>query len=170
MAPATDDLLARNAAFVATHTPEQLAGPPRLQLAVVTCMDARIDVAGALGVRPGEAHVIRNAGGLVTDDVLRSLVLSQRLLGTVEVMVIQHTGCGVHGLEDAELARQLTEETGAPPPFAFGGFTDLEASVRSSLDRIRSCPWLPATGAVRGFVYEIDTARVREVGWRPAPS
>lgn len=160
---ATDELLARNTAFVATHTPQASDPPPRLRLTIVTCMDARLDLCGALGVRPGEAHVLRNAGGVVTDDVLRSLVLSQRLLGTVEVMVIQHTGCGAHGLDDAQLARQLTDETGAAPPFAFGGFADLEDSVRRSLERIRTCPWLPATDLARGFVYEIDTAKLHEV-------
>jgi carbonic anhydrase len=163
MAAATDDLLSRNAAFVATHTPEQLGPRPRLQLAIVTCMDARIDVAAALGVRPGDAHVIRNAGGIVTDDVLRSLVLSQRLLGTVEVMVVQHTGCGLDGLRGDELTAQLVAETGQRPPFTVEGFDDLGASVLRSLAAVRDCPWLPATKVVRGFVYDVDTAKLHEV-------
>lgn len=159
-----DDVLARNAVFAESAAPpEGMPAPPRLHLAVVTCMDARIDVYRALGLQPGDAHVLRNAGGLVTDDVLRSLVLSQRLLGTTEVMVIQHSRCGVHGLQDTELIQQLAWETGEAPSFTFGGFADLDQSVRRSLDRIRTCPWLPAARHARGFVYDVDTARLREV-------
>jgi carbonic anhydrase len=161
---AMDEVLARNTAFVATRAPSSPASSrPRLQLAVVTCMDARFDVNRALGLQEGDAHVLRNACGLVTDDVLRSLVLSQQLLGTVEVMVVQHTDCGVHGLRDDELAGRLTSQTGQPPPFAFGGFGDLDASVRHGVERVRSCGWLTTVDFVRGFVYEVETAKLREV-------
>jgi carbonic anhydrase len=161
---AMDEVLARNTAFVATRAPSSPASPrPRLRLAVVTCMDARFDVNRALGLQEGDAHVLRNAGGLVTDDVLRSLVLSQQLLGTVEVMVIQHTDCGVHGLRDAELVDRLTAQTGQPPPFAFGGFTDMEDSVRGSLERIRTCPWLSTTQLTRGYIYDVESANLHEV-------
>jgi carbonic anhydrase len=161
---AMDELAARNSAYVGSGSPPGDPGArPRLRLAIVTCMDARIDVAQAFGVRHGEAHVLRNAGGLVTDDVLRSLVLSQRLLGTVEVMVVQHTDCGLHGLRDADLAGRLSAQTGETVPFAFGGFDDLQESVRASVERVRACPLLASTNIVRGYVYETDTARLREV-------
>jgi carbonic anhydrase len=161
---AMDELEARNRAYVASGAPPGDPGArPRLRLAIVTCMDARIDVAQAFGVRHGDAHVLRNAGGLVTDDVLRSLVLSQHLLGTVEVMVVQHTGCGLEGLRDAELARRLTAQSGETVPFAFGGFDDLHGSVRASVERVRTCPWLTTKNFVRGYVYETDTGRLHEV-------
>jgi carbonic anhydrase len=163
---AIDELLARNAAYAKGFSlPDGAAAPPRLRVAVVTCMDARIDVFRALGLEPGDAHVLRNAGGLVTDDVLRSLVLSQRLLGTAEVMVIQHTRCGVQGLDEEELDRQVIAEAAdhEVPPFRYGSFDDLDASVRASLGRISTCPWLKVTHRARGFVYDIDTAHLREV-------
>jgi carbonic anhydrase len=161
---AMDEVLARNAAFVATRPPPPpVNSRPRLRLAVVTCMDARFDVNRALGLREGDAHVLRNAGGLVTDDVLRSLVLSQHLLGTVEVMVIQHTDCGVHGLSDADLARRLAAGAGEAPPFGFGGFADLDDSVCRGVERIRTCPWLTSIQLVRGYVCDIDTGKLREV-------
>jgi carbonic anhydrase len=161
---AMDELEARNSAYVASGAPPgDLDARPRLRLVIVTCMDARIDVARAFGVRPGEAHVLRNAGGLVTDDVLRSLVLSQQLLGTLEVMVVQHTGCGLQGLRDSDLAARLRTQTGETVPFAFGGFADLHESVRASVERVRACPWLTSTGFVRGYVYETDTGKLREV-------
>lgn len=162
---AMDEVLARNVAFVATRAPSSpISSRPRLRLAVVTCMDARLDVNRALGLQEGDAHVLRNAGGLVTDDVLRSLVLSQQLLGTVEVMVVQHTDCGVHGLQDGELTGHLTAHTGETPAFAFGGFADLDASVRHGVERIRTCPWLTSVDFVRGFVYDVETAELRPVG------
>lgn len=161
---AMDELETRNSAYVASGAPPgDLDARPRLRLVIVTCMDARIDVAQAFGVRLGEAHVLRNAGGLVTDDVLRSLVLSQHLLGTVEVMVVQHTGCGLHGLRDADLAERLSARSGETVPFALGGFADLHESVRASVERVRACPWLTTTGFVRGYVYETDTGRLHEV-------
>jgi carbonic anhydrase len=161
---AMDELEARNRAFVASAASPVVGGsPPRMRLAIVTCMDARIDVTQAFGLRPGEAHVLRNAGGLVTDDVLRSLVLSQRLLGTIEIMVVQHTECGVQGLRDADMAGRLAAQSGEPVPFSFGGFADLEESVRASLARVCDCPWLVTTDLVRGYVYEIDSGKLRQV-------
>jgi carbonic anhydrase len=161
---AMDEVEARNAAFVAARASLPPASShPRLRLAVVTCMDARFDVNRALGLKEGDAHVLRNAGGLVSDDVLRSLVLSQQLLGTTEVMVIQHTDCGVHRLHDDELAARLTTRTGETPPFAFGGFPDLDDSVRNGVQRVRTCPWLPSVDFVRGYVYDVTSATLRQV-------
>jgi len=126
-------------------------------------MDARIDLFQTLGLRLGDVHMLRNAGGIVTDDVLRSLVLSQRAMGTREVMVVQHTSCGLHGLRDADLAGRIEAEAGEPLPFRFGGFDDLATSVKASLQRVRECPWLPARYEIRGFVYDVDTAALTEV-------
>jgi len=140
-----------------------LPAPPALHLAVVTCMDSRIDPVALLGLRAGEAHVIRNAGGLVTDDVLRSLTLSQALLQTREIMVIGHTGCGLHGDEDA-LRDRVAEASGAQPPWPLGAFADVEASVRDQLAVLRGAPSLLSATGARGFVYEVETGRLREVG------
>lgn len=158
-----DDLLAANAAYAASTGRQALGAPPLRRLAVVTCMDSRIDVFGALGLELGQAHIIRNAGGLATDDVVRSLVLSQRALGTREVMVVQHTRCGLHHLDESALAAEVADEVGSEPPFPFGAFTDLDGSVRRSVDRLRSSPWLPHREVVRGFVFDVDTGRLREV-------
>lgn len=161
---AVDELLSRHAAFHASgEPPAEASVRPRLKLAIVTCMDSRIDMFQVLGLREGDAHVLRNAGGLVNDDVVRSLVLSQRLLGTREVMVMQHTDCGLHKLRDADLLGRIRAETQQEPPFTFGGFDDLERSVRDGVERIRSSPWLAGAKFVRGFVYDVDTARVSEV-------
>ena len=161
---AIDELLARHRAFHAGYTPAEVASPrPRLRVVILTCMDARIDIFRALGLRPGEVHMLRNAGGLVTDDVLRSLVVSQRLLGSLEVMVVMHTDCGLEGLLDADLAGRITAETQVEPPFAFGGFDDIEAEVRRSVERVRTCPWLPSRDVVRGFVYDVTTAHLHEL-------
>jgi carbonic anhydrase len=161
---AIDELLGRHRAFDASLMTSTDRGDarPRLGVAVVACMDARLDVGRVLGLRPGDAHVVRNAGGLVTDDVLRSLVVSQRLLGTEEVMVVMHTECGMVGLRDAELAGQITAETQVEPPFAFGGFDDLQAQLGRSLESLRSCAWLPHRHAVRGFVYDVHTGLLYE--------
>jgi carbonic anhydrase len=161
---AIDELLARHRAFHATYTPAEISSPrPRLRVVIVTCMDARIDIFRALGLRPGEVHMLRNAGGLVTDDVLRSLIVSQRLLGSLEVMVVMHTDCGLEGLRDADLAGRVTAETQVDVPFAFGGFTDLETQLRASVERLRTCPWLPSRDFVRGFVYDVTTAHLHEL-------
>ena len=155
-----DDLL-RNAERHAAVFAGELPVAPALRLAIVACMDSRIDLFGVLGLHLGEAHVIRNAGGLVTEDVLRSLTLSQSLLGTREVMVIQHTGCGLHGDED-RLRERVAEASGANPPW-LGAFEDIEESVRHQLAKLRSAPHLVGGDLARGFVYEVETGRLREV-------
>lgn len=129
-------------------------------------MDARIDVYALLGLSPGDAHVLRNAGGIVTDDVIRSLAISQRKLGTRHVLVMHHAKCGMLGLDDDAFARELSETAGRPPAWSGGGFTDLDADVRASVERIRTSPYLPgiaAGGEVRGFVVDVDSGRLREV-------
>jgi carbonic anhydrase len=164
---AIDELLARHQAGLADPTVrfEPIDTPrPRLRIAVLTCMDARIKLFDLLGLRHGDAHILRNAGGLATDDAMRSLLLSQHGLGTREVMVVQHTDCGLHGLHDADLAGRIEATTGHPVPFAFGGFDDVDDSVRASITRLRSAPWLVGhEGAVRGFVYDVTTGRLHEV-------
>jgi carbonic anhydrase len=136
---------------------------PQRHLAIVTCMDARIDPQHALGLEFGDAHVLRNAGAVVTDDVLRSLVLSQRLLETRAVVILAHTDCGLRKVHDDDLARQLEAETGELPPFAFGAFFDLDEHVRMQVDRVRKCPWLPHGDDVRGQVLDIAQGTVRAV-------
>ena len=140
-----------------------LSAIPSRHLAIVTCMDARIDPQRALGLELGAAHVLRNAGAVVSDDVLRSLVLSQRLLGTRSVAVIAHTDCGLRQVHDDELSRLLEEETGQAPPFAFGAFFDLDEHVREQMARVRACPWLPHVDDVRGHVLDITNGTVRPV-------
>ena len=140
-----------------------IPGPPKLSVAIVTCMDARIDPARMFALEPGEAHVLRNAGGVVTDDVIRSLLLSQRLLGTRAVMLVHHTRCGALGLAEETLRAELQAETGLRPSFALEGFPDLDGSVRQSMARIRHSPFLPHRNAVRGFVLDVDDGRLREV-------
>ncbi len=147
----------------ATLTPGGAEARPALGLAIVTCMDARLDLFGALGLSPGQVHILRNAGGVVTDDVIRSLVISQRRLGTREVMVIQHTRCGMQAITDEELADELRLETGEEPNFTARAFTDLEASVRESVQMLRSSPFLLHRDAIRGFVYDVGDHHLREV-------
>jgi len=158
-----DDLLRNAERYPRVFTAGELPVPPALGLAIVACMDSRIDLFALLGLHLGEAHVIRNAGGLVTDDVLRSLALSQSLLQTRETMVIQHTGCGLHGDEE-HLRRRVAEATGAHPPWPLGAFDDVEASVLRQLEILRSAPGLVEDQSARGFVYEVETGRLREVG------
>lgn len=158
-----EELLANNAQFAAGFEHGDLASPPKLQLAVVTCMDARLDVHRILGIAEGDAHVIRNAGGIVSEDALRSLVISQRLLGTTEVAVIHHSDCGMLKFRDDEVKDQIEAETGLRPPFALGAFTDLEDDVRHSVALIRSNPFIPHKDRVRGFVYDCATGKLREV-------
>ncbi|HUB75490.1 MAG TPA: carbonic anhydrase [Solirubrobacteraceae bacterium] len=159
----TDELLANNALEAARLRLPGLSPRPARRLAVVACMDARLDPAAVLGLRAGDAHVIRNAGGIVTAEVLRSLTLSQRLLGTEEIILIQHTGCGLLGLDGARLERELVAEAGARPDWEVGAFADLDESVRESLARIRSSRFIPRRDRVRGFVYEVETGLLREV-------
>lgn len=140
---------------------------PRRKLAIVTCMDCRIDVAAAVGLQQGDAHVLRNAGGIVTDDVIRSLAISQRKLGTREVMVIHHTDCGMEKLDDEEFGAELEAAAGEPPGFPIGAFLDVENAVRESVRRIRESRFLPHRDAVSGYVYEVEAHQLREVVSRP---
>ena len=160
-----DDVLDGNAAFASGFAPaaRDLHAPPARRLAVLACMDARLDVHALLGLRPGDAHVIRNAGGVATDDAIRSLVISQRLLGTRAVVLVHHTECGMLSFRDEELAARIEQETGVRPPFAFEAFTDLEADLCQAMARITSSPFLPHRDQVRGFVYEVHTGRLGEV-------
>jgi carbonic anhydrase len=158
-----DDLLRNAERYSRVFTGGELPVKPALRLAIVACMDSRIDLFALLGLHLGEAHVIRNAGGLVTEDVLRSLALSQSLLGTREVMVVQHTGCGLHG-EEESLRERVADATGAEPPWPLGAFADVEQSVRRQLEILRSTPHLVGGDGARGFVYEVESGRLREVG------
>ncbi len=159
----TDDLLANNDAYVDAFDKGDLPLPPATKTAIVACMDARLNVYGALGLSEGDAHVIRNAGGVVTDDAIRSLAISQRLLGTEEIILIHHTGCGMLTFTDDEFKRSLEEDTGIRPEWAAEAFPDLDADVRQSIARIQASPFIPRKDSVRGFVYEVETGRLREV-------
>ncbi len=158
-----DELLAANEEFAAELSERHLDVHPSRKLAIVTCMDSRLDVFAALGLGDGEAHVLRNAGGVITDDVIRSLAISQRLLGTREVMLIHHTDCGMEKIGDDSFRAELQRETGVAPAFAIESFADVEADVRQSILRVRRSTFLPQRDAVRGFVYDVDTHRLREV-------
>ena len=147
-------------------SPPALGPRPAKRLAIVTCMDARIEPLRLLGLELGDAHVIRNAGGIVTDDEIRSLAISQRLLGTEEVMLIHHTRCGMLGLADDDFRRTLREEAGEEPEWHPGGFEDLDEAVRDAIDRVRSSPFLAHTDRVRGYVYDVDSGDLREVSSR----
>ena len=137
--------------------------PPARKVAVVACMDARLDVHGLLGLEEGDAHVIRNAGGVVTDDELRSLAISQRLLGTREIILIHHTDCGMLTFADEQFKAALAEDTGIEPAWEPRSFTDLDEDVRDNIERIQVDPHIPHTDAVRGFVFDVATGRLREV-------
>jgi carbonic anhydrase len=158
-----DALVANNRAFAASLPEQHLDVRPRRRLAIVTCMDSRLDVFAALGLEHGEAHVLRNAGGVITDDVIRSLAVSQRRLGTREVMLIHHTDCGMQTLSDDGFRAELQAATGIAPAFAIESFADVDANVRQSVLRVRRSPFLVHTGQVRGFVYDVDTHALREV-------
>jgi carbonic anhydrase len=158
-----DELIANNRDFAAPRADRHLDVQPSRQLAIVTCMDSRLDVFAALGLADGEAHVLRNAGGIVTDDTIRSLAISQRKLGTREVMLIHHTDCGMQKLTDDGFREELRDETGVAPAFAIESFRDVDASVRQSILRVRRSDFIPHRDAVRGFVYDVDTHRLREV-------
>ena len=159
----TDELLQNNVAYAETFEKGDLPLPPARGVAVVACMDARLDVHNILGLREGDAHVIRNAGGVVTDDEIRSLTISQRLLGTREIILIHHTDCGMLTFSDDELKTQIHEEVGMKPHFSMESFSDLEEDVRQSVARIQASPFIPHKDSVRGFVYEVETGRLREV-------
>jgi carbonic anhydrase len=160
---ATDDLLKNNQAYVADFDKADLPLPPATKVAVIACMDARLNVYGMLGLGEGDAHVIRNAGGVVTDDEIRSLAISQRLLGTEEIILIHHTDCGMLTFTDDEFKASIEQETGMKPPWAAEAFGNLDADVRQSIARIKASPFIPRKDSVRGFVYEVETGRLREV-------
>lgn len=159
---AIDHLVHANEQYVKTF-PGARPLRPRLRLAVITCMDARLDLFGALGLEVGDAHLIRNAGGIPTDDVLRSLALSQRSLGTREVVVIHHTQCGMDSFDDEAFRAELTAATGEAPPWRVQGFTDLYEDTRRSVETVRNCAWIPHREDVRGFVFDVATAVLTEV-------
>jgi carbonic anhydrase len=158
-----DELLANNRRFAGSLPARHLDVRPARRLAIVTCMDSRLDVFAALGLGDGEAHVLRNAGGVITDDAIRSLAVSQRRLGTREVMVVHHTDCGMQKISDDGFRAELLEATGIAPSFAIESFADLDADVRQSVLRVRRSPFLPHRDMVRGFVYDVDTHALREV-------
>jgi carbonic anhydrase len=158
-----DHLLENNRAYVERSDRGHLDVRPSLQLAIVTCMDSRLDVFAALGLEDGQAHILRNAGGVITDDVIRSLAISQRRLGTKEVALIHHTNCGLQLITDDGFRAELQEATGMAPPFAIESFSDIDADVRQSIARVRHSPFLPHRDRVRGFVYDVDTGALREV-------
>ena len=159
----TDELLANNEAYAASFDKGDLPLPPARKVAVLACMDARLDPNAVLGLQEGDAHVIRNAGGVVTDDAIRSLAISQRLLGTEEVVLIHHTGCGMLTLNDDEFKRSIQDEVGIKPTWSAESFGDLDEDVRHSVARIRASPFIPRKDSIRGFVYEVETGRLREV-------
>lgn len=152
-----------NQGFAARY-PGPASKLPQRHVTVIACMDARLDLPGALGLSLGEAHLLRNGGGLVTDDVLRSLAISQRHLGTTSVLVVHHTDCGMLGFDDAGFRAELAAESGTSPAWDVPGFTDIEAQVRDSMAALRACPWLPHRDDVHGAVYDVATGRVTEVG------
>ena len=158
-----DELLENNRAHADALVEQHLDLRPARALAIVTCMDSRLNVFAALGLRDGDAHVLRNAGGVITDDAIRSLAISQRLLGTREIMLVHHTDCGMEKVTDDGFRAELQEATGVAPSFAIESFTDVEADLRQSILRVRRSPFLAHRDAVRGFVYDVDTHRLREV-------
>ena len=158
----TDDYLENNRRYAESFR-GPLPMPPSQHVAVVACMDARLDVYRMLGLGPGEAHVIRNAGGVVTDDAIRSLAISQRLLGTTEVVLIHHTDCGMLTFTDDEFKASIAQETGVKPPWAAEAFADLPTDVRRSIARIKASPFLPQKDSVRGFVFDVATGLLDEV-------
>jgi carbonic anhydrase len=160
---AIDELVRNAEAYAQSFDKGELPIPPARKVAIVACMDARLNPYGLLGLREGDAHVIRNAGGVITDDAIRSLAISQRLLGTEEIMLIHHTGCGMLTFGDDEFRRRIEAETGIKPEWAAEAFDDLERDVRQSIARIEASPFIPRKENVRGFVYEVETGRLREV-------
>src|SRR3954453_7931764 len=160
---ATDELLSNNEAYASSFDKADLPLPPAKKLAVVACMDARIVVSRILGLDEGDAHVIRNAGGVVTDDEIRSLAISQRLLGTEEIVLIHHTDCGMLTFTDDEFRQSIEDEVGIKPEWAAESFRDLDADVRQSIARIKASPFIPRKDKVRGFVYDVESGKLREV-------
>ena len=160
---ATDELLKNAEEYAANFNKSNLPLPPAKKVAVVACMDARIVPSRLLGIYEGDAHVIRNAGGVVTDDEIRSLAISQRLLGTEEIILIHHTDCGMLTFTDDEFKKAIQDDVGQKPQWAAEAFDDIDADVRQNIERIKSSPFIPNKDSVRGFVYDVDTGKLREV-------
>jgi len=158
----SDELVTNAQSYAAAFEKGGLPLPPAKRVAVVACMDARLNPYGLLGLTEGDAHVIRNAGGVVTDDVIRSLAISQRLLGTEEIVLIHHTDCGMLTFSDDEFRRSIQQETGIKPEWAAEAFPDLDEDVRQSMARIQASPFIPRKDRVRGFIYEVESGRLRE--------
>jgi carbonic anhydrase len=158
----TDELLSNNASYAAGFAKGDLPLPPAKKVAVLACMDARLDPAKALGLQEGDAHVIRNAGGVATEDALRSLVISQRLLGTEEIILVHHTDCGMETFSDDAVKEQIRADTGLRPSFALEAFPKAEEDVKQTAARIKANPFVPKKN-IRGFVYEVETGRLREI-------
>jgi carbonic anhydrase len=161
--PETDQLLQNNARDAESFAKGDLALPPARKLAVVACMDARLDVHRILGLEEGEAHVFRNAGGVITEDAIRSIAISQRLLGTEEIILIHHTDCGMLTFSDDQVKAQIEADTGIRPAFALEAFGDLDQDVRQSIKRIQASPFVPHKEHIRGFVYDVKSGRLNEV-------
>jgi carbonic anhydrase len=159
----TDTLQKNNEGYAQKFNKGALPMPPGKKIAVLACMDARLNPYGMLGLTEGDAHVIRNAGGVATDDAIRSLVISQRLLGTREIVLVHHTDCGMLTFKDDDVKKQIEADTGIRPPFALEAFADLDKDVRQSIARIKASPFIPHKDQVRGFVYDVKTGRLREV-------
>jgi carbonic anhydrase len=159
----TDDLLQNARAYAASFDKGEVPLLPARKVAVLACMDSRMDLVGLLGLELGDAHMIRNAGGVVTDDAIRSLAISQRMLGTREIVLLHHTDCGMLTFSDDEFKRSLLDETGIKPAWAVEAFDDLDEDVRQSIARIQASPFIPHKDSVRGFVYDVHTGAVREV-------
>ncbi|WP_353650960.1 carbonic anhydrase [Nakamurella sp. A5-74] len=158
----TDEYLANNSTY-AENFSGPLPLPPSKGVAVVACMDARLDVARVLGIQEGEAHVIRNAGGVITEDEIRSLAISQRLLGTREIILVHHTDCGMLTFTDDAFKAGIADEVGVKPAWSAEAFSDLDADVRQSIARIKNSPFVPHTDSIRGFVFDVATGRLAEV-------
>jgi carbonic anhydrase len=160
---AIDNYLENNAKYADAFSKGDLPMPPAKEIAIVACMDARLETGALLGLAEGEAHVIRNAGGVVTEDVIRSLTISQRLLGTREIMLIHHTDCGMLTFQDKDVKDAIKQETGIRPSFALEAFSDPDDDVHQSIERIKASPFLVHKDAIRGFVFEVETGKLREV-------
>ncbi len=160
---ATEEFLVNNESYAENFTKGGKPMPPAKKVSIVACMDARIETGRLLGLEEGDAHVIRNAGGVVTDDVIRSLAISQRLLGTQEIILIHHTDCGMLTFRDDEVKAQIEADTGLRPPFALEAFSDPADDVRQSIRRIQASPFVPHKDEIRGFVYDVETGRLNEV-------
>jgi carbonic anhydrase len=159
----TDELLENAAVYAATFDKADLPIPPGRKVAIVACMDARLNPYGILVLSEGDAHIIRNAGGVITDDQIRSLAISQRLLGTQEIILIHHTDCGMLTFSDDAFREQIRVDTGVKPPWAAEAFADLDIDVRQSIARIQASPFIPVKDSVRGFVYDMHDGSLREV-------